>query len=113
MENTVPHPAPRHRTVRHPPVLAIAPARGPRAPGEGVSGERGARGHQRTGHRPVTRRQDGGGGPAHARTDTRGTRGRARVPLATGGRDAHETPRRLFATAWCLSGHASPVWAGP
>ena len=26
MENTVPHPAPRHRTVRHATALAIAPA---------------------------------------------------------------------------------------
>ena len=29
MENTAPHPAPRHRSVCHSTALAIAPARGP------------------------------------------------------------------------------------
>ena len=44
--------------------------------------------------------------------DTGDLRGWARVPLAIGGHDAHETPRRRYATAWCLSGHASPDWDG-
>ena len=68
MENTVPHPAPRHRSVRHPTARAIALARVPRAPGEGgVPVERGAHGHQRTGHGSVTGSQDGVCGPAQER----------------------------------------------
>ena len=56
-----------NRSVCHPPARAIAPARVPRAPGEGVPVDRGARGHQRTGHGAVTGNQDGVGGPAPAR----------------------------------------------
>ena len=67
MENTVPHPAPRHRSVCHPTARAIAPARVPRAPGEGVPVDRGARDHQRTGHGSVTGSQDGVCGPAQER----------------------------------------------
>ena len=68
MENTAPHPTPRHRSVRHPVALAIAPARGPRQQwGRGASGIWGARGPQRTGHGSETGRQAGGCGPALAR----------------------------------------------
>ena len=56
--------------MRYPTVLAIALARVPRAHG-GVAVERGARGHQRTGHGQVTGRQDGVCGPAQERTCTR------------------------------------------
>ena len=69
MQNTVPHP--RHRSVCHPAVLAIAPARVPRARGGGVPVDRGARGPP----------------------------GQARVPLVGDGSDAHETPLRLDETA--------------
>ena len=69
MENPVPHP--QHRSVCHPTARAIAPVRVPRAPGEGVPVERGARGHQRTGHGPGTGRQDGVCGPAQARARLR------------------------------------------
>ena len=67
MENTALHPAPRHRSVRHPTARAIVPARVPRAHGEGVPVERGAHGHQRTGHGPVTGSQDGVCGPGQER----------------------------------------------
>ena len=65
MENTVPHP--RHRSVCHPAVLAIAPARVPHAPGGDVPVDRGACGPQWTGHGQGTGRQDGVCGPAPAR----------------------------------------------
>ena len=77
MENTTPHPTPRHRSVRHSPALAIAPVRGPRAHGRRGLVERGARGPQRTprtGHGPLTGSQDGGRGPAQGRTCHRGPR---------------------------------------
>ena len=49
MENTVPHPAPRQRTVRHRSALALTPAR--RDAGAGAGGDGAGRG------RPTDRRE--------------------------------------------------------
>ena len=98
MQNPVPHP--RHRSVCHPAVLAIAPARVPHAPGEDVPVDRrAARGPQRTGHGQGTGRQDGVCGPAPERTGTREPRtgacpARGRRPRRTRDAPATWTKRR-------------------
>ena len=65
MENTVPHPAPRQRTVRHRSALAITPAR--RGAGAGGGRDEAGRG------RPTDRREQTAapvpGGCDHAYTD--------------------------------------------
>ena len=60
MWNTAPHPTPRHRSVRHPPVLAMAPGRVPWAYEGRRLGDRGVRGHQRTRGRLVRHVRHGG-----------------------------------------------------
>ena len=97
MTNTVPHPAPRHRSVRHPTARAIVPARVPRASGERVPVKQGTRGQPRTGHGLVTGRQDGVGGPALERTYIRGSRD-GRASRSGSSAETHtETPRRRSA----------------
>ena len=65
MENTVPHPAPRQRTVRHRSALALTPAR--RGGGAGGGRDEAGRG------RPTDRREQTAapvpGGCDHAYTD--------------------------------------------
>ena len=63
MENTAPHPTPRHRSVCHATTRAIAPAWMPRAHERGGRVERGARGQQRTDHSPVRRAATAGAAP--------------------------------------------------
>ena len=63
MENTVPHPAPRQRTVRHRSALALTPAR------RGAGGGRDGAGRGRPTDRRGRTAARGPGGCDHAYTD--------------------------------------------